>query len=108
MLLHSGRPLGPQEVLTEAQADVPGLGIATVYRTLKSFVEEGLLKPIDVPGHPTCYEPSEMDHHHHFHCRSCGKVFDVAGCLAGISQLCPQGFRPEAHEIFFYGRCPAC
>lgn len=102
------RPLGPQEVLQEAQEDVPGLGIATVYRTIKSLVEEGLITPIDVPGQQTCYESAELEHHHHFHCRECGRVYDIDGCLPGISQMCPPGFRAEDHEIFFYGRCPEC
>lgn len=104
----SRRPLGPLEVLQEAQHEVPGLGIATVYRTLKSLVDEGLLKVVEIPGQPACYESSHLDHHHHFHCRGCGKVFDVDGCLAGISQMCPKGFAVESHEIVFYGRCPAC
>lgn len=104
----SERPLAPLEVLAEAQQEVAGLGIATVYRALNSLVEDGTIKPIDVPGQPTCYEASDLEHHHHFHCQSCGKVFDVAGCLAGIGQMCPDGFKVESHEIFFYGRCPAC
>ena len=32
------RPLLPQEVLDAAQAQVPSLGIATVYRNLKQLV----------------------------------------------------------------------
>ena len=35
------RPLLPQEVLEAARTEVPGLGIATVYRNLKALVEEG-------------------------------------------------------------------
>jgi len=106
--VRAGRPLGPQEVLEMAQDEVPGLGIATVYRALKSLVDGGALKVIEIPGQSPCYEISELAHHHHFHCRSCGKVYDVDGCLAGITKLCPQGFSVESHEIFFYGRCPAC
>lgn len=105
---HSQRPLAPLEVLAVAQSEVPGLGIATVYRALKDLVEVGEIKPIDVPGQPTCYEASDLEHHHHFHCNNCGKVFDVAGCLAGIGSMCPEGFQVDRHEIFFYGRCPAC
>lgn len=108
VFIRSERPLAPLEVLSAAQSDVPGLGIATVYRALKDLVEEGEIKPIDVPGQPTCYEASDLEHHHHFHCNHCGKVFDVAGCLAGISSMCPSGFQVDRHEIFFYGRCPAC
>lgn len=108
VFLRSLRPLGPQEVLEAAQSEVPGLGIATVYRALKSLQEEGLITPIDVPGQPTCYEPAELGHHHHFYCRACGKVFDVEGCPSGIGALCPPGFHVDSHEIFLYGRCSDC
>lgn len=103
------RPLGPQEILSLAQDDVPGLGIATVYRTVKGLVEEGWLAPIDIPGQPTCYEAADLEHHHHFHCRGCGKVYDVAGCPGGnVLSIGPPGFKVEAHEVILYGRCTAC
>ena len=40
-IARADRPLLPQEVLEAARQDVPGLGIATVYRNLKALVEEG-------------------------------------------------------------------
>ena len=39
----ANRPLLAQEVLDAAQNQVPGLGIATVYRNIKSLVEEDVL-----------------------------------------------------------------
>ncbi len=102
------RPLGPQEILSLAQDDVPGLGIATVYRTVKGLVEEGWLAPIDIPGQPTCYEAADMEHHHHFHCRGCGRVYDVDGCPGNVLSIGPPGFKVEAHEVILYGRCTAC
>jgi len=102
------RPLGPQEILSMAQDDVPGLGIATVYRTVKGLVEEGWLAPIDIPGQPTCYEAADLEHHHHFHCRGCGKVYDVDGCPGNVLSIGPPGFKVEAHEVILYGRCVAC
>lgn len=104
----SKRPLAPLEVLTEARTTVPGMGIATVYRTLKSLVEDGYLKSIEIPGRTTCYEISNLDHHHHFYCQACGKVYDVEGCLAEVGQMCPSGFQIKSHEIFLYGLCPTC
>jgi hypothetical protein len=35
----AGRPLSPQEVLDAAQAEVPGLSQATVYRNLKLLLD---------------------------------------------------------------------
>ena len=40
-LKKAGRPLSAQEVLNLAQKKVPGLGIATVYRNLKSLQQDG-------------------------------------------------------------------
>lgn len=102
------RPLGPQEILNMAQDEVPGLGIATVYRTVKGLVEEGWLAPIDIPGQPTCYEAANLEHHHHFHCRGCGKVYDVDGCVGSALSTAPPGFTVEDHEVILYGRCLAC
>src|SRR5690606_18565847 len=35
------RPLSPAELLAAAQSDVPGLGLATVYRTVRALLDEG-------------------------------------------------------------------
>ncbi len=102
------RPLSPAEVLQSAQEDAPKLGIATVYRTIKSLVDEGWLSPVDLPGEPTRYELAGLDHHHHFHCTACGKVFDVPGCAKAVLDLLPKGYTLERHEIVLYGRCDNC
>ena len=41
VLKNAGRPLSPQEIFNMSQREVTGLGIATVYRNLKSLQEEG-------------------------------------------------------------------
>ena len=73
--LHADRPLSPEEILTLAQASVSGLSIATVYRNVGGLVEEGWLTPVELPGEARRYERAGKEHHHHFSCRSCGKVF---------------------------------
>lgn len=102
------RPLTAQEICDAAQEDVPGLGIATVYRNVKSLVEQDWLSPVDLPGEPTRYELADLEHHHHFQCDDCGKVFDIHGCPGGVSALVPDGFRLRSHEIVMYGRCDVC
>ncbi len=102
------RPLSPSEVLEAARHKVPGLGIATVYRTLKGLVEEGSAIPVELPGEAPRYELSGKKHHHHFHCTRCGKVFELEGCPGDFSFMAPQGFKTERHEIVLYGRCNQC
>ena len=52
----AGRPLSAAEVLSLAGLYAPGLGIATVYRTLSHFLEEGSVAAVPIPGEPPRYE----------------------------------------------------
>ncbi len=104
----AARPLTPEEACALAQRKHRALGIATVYRTIKHLTGAGLLIPVRVPGHPTRYEWVRQDHHHHFHCQSCNKVYPIAGCPRGIQALTPRGFTVKHHEVTLYGLCPAC
>ena len=102
------RPLNPNEVLSLAATGHRGLGIATVYRNIKSLVEEGWLTPVELPGEVTHYELAGKEHHHHFHCRSCGKVYELNACLPNVQKLAPQGFEVAGHDLLLYGACREC
>lgn len=107
-IAQADRPLLPQEVLVAAQQVVPGLGIATVYRNLKVLVEEGELQAVNLPGENPRFELVGHQHHHHFQCRECQRVFDVHACPGDLSRLAPQGFTVEDHDLTLYGRCKDC
>lgn len=102
------RPLSPQEILEAARDRIPRLGIATVYRAIKSMVTAGDLRAVELPGMPDRYETADKRHHHHFHCRGCDRVFEVDGCPGNMKKLAPKGFRVEEHEIMLYGLCSEC
>ncbi len=104
----AGVPLNPREILTLAQKSVAGLGIATVYRTLKLLAGEGLVEVVEIPGEAPRYELSGKGHHHHFYCRGCGKVMEVHGCPGDFSGLTPRGCTLDGHELVLFGRCGAC
>jgi Fur family ferric uptake transcriptional regulator len=102
------RPLSIPELLGKARRSVATLGQATVYRVVKAGLADGWLEQIDRPGEPARYESAGKHHHHHFHCRSCGRMFEVPGCrLAAIEPL-PQGFQVEGHEMLLHGTCRDC
>ena len=102
------RPLLPQEILESAQTQVAGLGMATVYRNLKSLVEANSLTVVSLPGESPRYESTGHAHHHHFHCTACDKVFDVHHCPGDLLDIAPSGFTVERHELTLYGKCDAC
>lgn len=102
------RPLAADEVLELAQKNVSGLGMATVYRTIKGLTDEGWLVPVEVPGQPPRYEIRGKDHHHHFHCLQCQKLFELEGCLERLGKLIPSSFRVVDHVVLIYGYCADC
>ncbi len=101
-------PLTPQEVLAQARKRCPGLGIATVYRAIRDLLEENRIRSIVVPGKAPLYERTDLAHHHHFQCESCGQVTLLEGCSLDAGYRLPRGFKALSHVIIFNGICPAC
>lgn len=106
--IESDRPLSAEEALEAAQRHHARLGIATVYRNIQNLLQDKWLQPVEVPGDKTRYEVAGKEHHHHFHCNQCGKLFDLEGCGAQLKPRLPRGFRATGHEFFLYGICAAC
>lgn len=104
----AGRPLSPQEAFDDARGAAPSLGIATVYRTIRTMVEQERLVAVELPGEPSRYELAGKPHHHHFHCETCGRVFEVEGCPGDLRRLAPEGFHLARHEVVLYGTCSDC
>ncbi|MGQ0648272.1 MAG: Fur family transcriptional regulator [Gemmatimonadaceae bacterium] len=102
------RPLTPQEVLAAAKSRVPGLGIATVYRALRTMLNAGSARLVEIPGSAPRYEPAHLEHHHHFHCRACHRVYEIGGCPGNLNRLAPPGFELDGHDVVLYGRCERC
>lgn len=104
----AARPLSPEEVLEAAKDAVPSLSIATVYRALRSLEDSGFIRPVAIPDQPPRYERAGLDHHHHFFCRECDRVFDVPGCPGNVENLAPQGFTVDGHDVVLFGTCRGC
>jgi Fur family ferric uptake transcriptional regulator len=107
-LVKAGRPLAVNELFLAAKTDIAGLGIATVYRNLKSLLSENRIKQVDLPGEPPRWELLPGDHHHHFLCRTCNKLFEVYNCPDDLQRLLPEGYTLEEHDILLRGQCNMC
>lgn len=104
----AARPLSLAEAQVQAAKIVAGISIATIYRNVNALVEERWLSPVGIPGEPSRYEVAGKGHHHHFHCRTCGKIYDLNSCVLQPRPKIPRGFRLTGHEVFLYGVCSSC
>ena len=102
----------PAELYERAHSEHAGVGLVTVYRTLKMLSNMGLICEMHNEGNSRSYllrRPAE--HHHHLVCSGCGFVVDFASCILNDleRQLTDSsGFIMEDHLLEFHGRCPDC
>lgn len=107
-LIDAGRPLAVNEIFELAQKEVVRLGIATVYRNLKTLQQEGEIAQVDLPGQAPRWEKAPENHHHHFLCRTCDKMLEIYDCPEGLKHLLPEGYTLEEHDILLRGQCKTC
>ena len=110
VLKESNGPLTPQEILEQTLKITSNVGIATIYRTIKLLAEAKEIIHVTLPDGQSRYEIAHLDHHHHFKCRTCLKIFDLEHCPIEIGKnlLLPNGFKMEGHEITLFGVCSTC
>lgn len=99
-----------QSLYEDLRPDHPTLGLATVYRTLASLVEAGMLHALQ-HGHGTCYRWCAPGHHHHLTCSGCHRVVEVRDC--DVSDWAERvadahGFSGVRHQLELVGTCPSC
>lgn len=86
----------------------------TVYRTLQTFVEKGIVHPIPTSDNSVryalckdCTEGHHHDDHVHFMCNHCGRTI----CLDDVVSpriLLPEGYQAESVQVVINGRCKEC
>jgi Fur family ferric uptake transcriptional regulator len=87
----------------------------TVYRTLKTFLDKGVIhKVLDDAGtlkYALCNEDCTLAVHHHDHvhfkCIKCGQTSCLEGVAIPLIQL-PEGFVPGEMSLLIQGECNRC
>lgn len=99
------------EIGTGVRSVLGSVSTQAVYDVLGACAEAGLIRRIELPGHPARFERRAGDNHHHVVCRRCGRTEDV-DCVVGAAPcLAPSdahGFLVDEAEVVFWGVCPGC
>lgn len=87
----------------------------TVYRTLQTFVDKGIIHQIPTTDNSIlyalcrhqCEEGHHYDNHVHFICNNCGKTTCLDDVTVPEVKL-PDGFNPEQSSMIVSGICSDC
>jgi Fur family ferric uptake transcriptional regulator len=111
-------PFGAEDVFQALKEEKAGTAVdlVTVYRSLQSFAEAGILHAIDLGDQIARYELAlDPDHHHHHvTCRKCRKTLPLENCFLEElesrirREVEAKGFRAIEHRLEFTGVCDRC
>jgi Fur family transcriptional regulator, ferric uptake regulator len=87
----------------------------TLYRTLRTFEEKGLIHQVvdnsNTPKYAACSDHCEEHDHHddhaHFHCVKCEKTICLEGTVLP-AVIPPSGFKVAEKHMVLSGTCDAC
>jgi len=89
----------------------PRVSLATVYRTLRVLVAEGILCELPFGAAESRFGYVKEQNHYHFICDSCGHIHDLPGpTRAGQETAVAEatGHRVIRHTTEFFGVCKSC
>jgi len=104
--------LSTEELYLKLKESMPGIGFATVYRTLKLFAESGIAREIQFGDGQTRYEHLHAgEHHDHLVCTRCGAIMEfenetIEKLQAEVAKN--HGFTIINHKLELYGICKNC
>jgi Fur family transcriptional regulator, peroxide stress response regulator len=99
------------EIYESVRHQFPTIGLATVYNTLRTMTERGLVS--ELPFSSAIRFDANMTPHANLVCRNCGRIEDVefvpehlVAMLQHLAQAA--GFAPERERFDVYGLCRTC
>ena len=97
-----------EEIFKEVKDDYPMISFATVYSILQLFKKEKLISEMKIDFGKSTFD-IRVDSHHHFMCRTCGKIYDIniEPCDT-LKKGKINGHKIESFQGYFYGICKKC
>lgn len=111
MLMKESSHPTAEEVYETLHHEIPTLSRTTVYNTLKTLAEHGLISSVLIDGKEMRYD-HRSDFHAHFKCSVCGAITDIEvdqyRVLEVIGKELPTSYQVDRHQICLYGVCKHC
>ena len=110
VLQENDESLAPEDILAQAQALYPSLGLVTVYRTMELLSELSLVQRLHSEPRCTSYASSGADRHLII-CQRCHRVveFPCEGLQCLIEGVIERtGYTVSKHLVELVGLCPEC
>jgi Fur family iron response transcriptional regulator len=92
------------EVKAWADRNLPKVSLATVYNTLGTLVEAGLLKELKLPHSDKVIYDDRVSDHHHFLDEATGRILDVSPEALEVKPKLGEGFEVSGVEVLIRGR----
>ncbi|APD49620.1 transcriptional repressor [Synechococcus sp. CS-602] len=109
-LQQASEELTGQELHARLRGTPHGMGLATVYRHLRTLQQRGLVRCRHLPSGEALFAPTERDEHH-LTCVDCGSTVVLQSCPMHEAHLSASqlgGFQLLFHTLEFFGLCAGC
>ncbi len=94
-------------IYKNVRQSIPTISLATVYKTLNTLVEAGLVRMLNLCEENFRYD-ANISHHGHIKCNICNKVEDIDLNNSFRNVLSVEKFNIENFDLFIYGTCEEC
>lgn len=120
VLMDSKIHLSAKEIYAKVLRIEPSAGLTTVYRTLETMADMGIIARVEIGDKTTRYElkkPGQSEHHHHIICTNCRKVIDYnefseeeVELFKKMTESIEKKFNIKitGHNVQFFGTCLEC
>jgi Fur family peroxide stress response transcriptional regulator len=108
--LHTREHPSAQRIYSEVKALFPTVSLATVYKTLQTLGELGLIQELDFPQTQARFD-SYMKTHLNLFCTQCGSIKDLDDRAARelVDRVASAArFTPTGQRLDIYGICEEC
>jgi Fe2+/Zn2+ uptake regulation proteins len=95
------------QIFTDLQKDLPTLSKTTVYNTLRTLTEAGVIRAISIEDNEIRYD-IEIQNHGHFKCESCGTIYNFCIDIDSSTLHDLNNFKITDKNVYFKGICPRC
>lgn len=94
-----------EEIYTQLKKEFPAVSPATVYNTLRYFMDKKIIQQINIEKNEARYDAT-LSWHGHLKCLGCGRVFDLHIENLKLNGL--EGFEIFEKHLDLKGLCPEC